>query len=156
MTGDPRDVVDAMAAHEDAVGDLYDLYAFKFPHAADLWHSLASEEYGHGRLVRALGERSGDADSFGDAGRFDLQTLRTAVAEVREQAQLAESGGAVDLRAALSTAVQIEDGMIESRVFAVLAADTPQVQAALERLRAETERHSRRLHEKLDSLRAHH
>jgi rubrerythrin len=152
---DPREVVEALAAHEDAVGDLYDLYAFKFPHAADLWRSLASEEYGHARLIRGLAERAADADPFSDEVRFDLQEVHAAVSDVREQAQLAEGPGGVDLRTALQTAVQIEDEMFESRAFAVFAADTPQIGAALERLRVESERHAKRLRERLEALKSH-
>ena len=52
-----RQVVDALAEHEDAIGDLYDAYATLLTATASFWQGLSAEEYGHGSLMRDLAAR---------------------------------------------------------------------------------------------------
>ena len=73
-----RQVVEALAEHEDAIGDLYEAYGVCFADAASFWRGLSAEEYGHGSLMRDLAshEHEHELDVFVDTKRFPLAELR--------------------------------------------------------------------------------
>lgn len=151
---DPHEVIEALAAHEQALGDLYAAFAVKFPHAAELWHGLSVEEYGHRDVLRSLALQEGNHASFTDADRFNPADVRASSQRVREQVQVAEYSG-LSLREALGEAIELERSVIEARAYAAVDGDAPNVKWALAHLREESEEHRRRLHEALSSLSKH-
>ena len=146
-------VVETLAAHEDALGDLYATYAVKFPEAAHLWESLSAEEYGHGSLVRELGARAGDGAIFVDDGRFQVKTLRLARDFVLDITTVAENSQ-FSLERALGIAYDLEQAVIEQRAYEVVDGDSEGVRAVLDKLRQACEVHRDRLREYLDRLHA--
>ena len=147
-----RAVVEALADHEDAIGDLYDAYGAVFGAQAGFWQGLSAEEYGHGSLMRDLAgparTRDHDLDVFVDTGRFPLPELRAATRDVRDQIELVGSG-AVSLVQALQTALGFEDEMIERESYQVFDGDADTVAAVLNHLRVSSERHRDRLRDML-------
>jgi hypothetical protein len=135
-----RKVVDALADHEDAVGDLYDAYATLLPATASFWQGLSAEEYGHGSLMRDLAARDHELDVFVDARRFPLAELRRATRDVRDQIELAGASG-VTLVQALETALGFEQEMVEREAYQVFAGDSFNVGRVLKHLRVSSERH---------------
>ena len=146
MTGstiDPaeaRQVVDALADHEDAIGDLYDAYGTLLTGTASFWQGLSAEEYGHGSLMRDLAARDHELDVFVDARRFPLAQLRGATRDVRDQIELAVSSG-VTLVQALETALGFEQEIVEREAYQVFASDSFNVSRVLKHLRVSSERH---------------
>ena len=147
-----RRVVEALADHEDAIGDLYDAYGVVFAAQAGFWQGLSAEEYGHGSLMRDLAgttrTRDHELGAFVDTGRFPLPELRAATRDVRDQIELAGSG-AVSLVQALQTALGFEEEMIERDAYQVFDGDAEAVAAVLNHLRTSSERHRDRLHDML-------
>ncbi len=135
-----RQVVDALAEHEDAIGDLYDAYATLLTATASFWQGLSAEEYGHGSLMRDLAAREHELDVFVDARRFPLAQLRRATRDVRDQIELAGSSG-VTLVQALETALGFEQEMVEREAYQVFASDSLNVGRVLKHLRVSSERH---------------
>ena len=135
-----RQVVDALADHEDAIGDLYDAYAALLTAAASFWQGLSAEEYGHGSLMRDLAAREHELDVFVDARRFPLADLRNATRDVRDQIEVAERSRTT-LVEALETALGFEQEMVEREAYQVFASDSFNVGRVLKHLRVSSERH---------------
>jgi hypothetical protein len=148
---DPLDVIEAMAAYEDAVGDLYAAFAVKFRQDDDLWHQLSAEERGHGEALRSLAGEAEELSIFLDTDRFNAAEVRAATRRLKERAEVV-AYSSVGLREALAEAVEIERSMVDSQVFQVFQTDTPSVVAVLDHLREQTDVHRRRLTEELQRV----
>ena len=135
-----RQVVDALADHEDAIGDLYAAYGMCFPDAASFWQGLSAEEYGHGSLMRDLAASDGEPATFIDKRRFPLAELRRATREVRDEMEVAENSR-LTLVQALETALDFEQQIVERDAYKVFAGDSPNVARVLSHLRVSSERH---------------
>lgn len=151
VRNDPRMVVEAMAAHEGAIGDLYAAYAIQFREAADLWRAMADEEHTHAQMLHGLLQKADELRVFVDADRFNPVALRTSREYVVEQTRVVE-GSSLSLRTALAIAIQLEGALIESRAFEVFDSDTVSVRTTLDRLREDTARHRQRLRDRLAGL----
>lgn len=143
-----RVVVEALADHEDAIGDLYEAYAVLLAGAASFWQGLSSEEYGHGSLMRDLSSREHELDVFVDTSRFPLSELRGATQDVRDQIELAGASG-LTLVQALQTALGFEQEIVERQAYQVFASDSFNVSRVLNHLRVSSERHRDSLRELL-------
>jgi hypothetical protein len=137
-----RQVVEALAGHEDAIGDLYEAYGVCFAAAASFWRGLSAEEYGHGSLMRDLSihEHEHELDVFVDTKRFPLPELRQATRDVRDQIEVAE-GSRLTLVEALQTALGFEQEIVEREAYEVFTSDSPNVARVLSHLRVSSERH---------------
>ena len=151
MTTDPRTVVLALAEHEEAMSALYSAYAVEFPEFADLWTSLARDEHGHGALLRSLAERSDDLAAFVENRAYDIAEVEADTTRLRQLAHLTPAAG-FPLQEAFHVALQLEDSLIESQIFVVYEGDPPEVVAAVDTLRVQTEKHQRRLSEQTLAL----
>lgn len=146
-----RQVVEALAAHEYAVGELYASYGQAFRREAELWNRLAAEERSHGDAIRSLGADDAQLATFADTTRFDLRQLVTDTRALKELAEAARYSKP-SLREALQVAVELERSVAEARAFQVVASDDPGVAEVLDRLREQTMEHAERLRRKLASL----
>jgi hypothetical protein len=133
-------VVDALADHEDAIGDLYEAYGLRFADAASFWAGLSAEEYGHGSLMRDLSAHEHELDVFVDTRRFPLSELRAATRGVRDQIELAERSR-LTLVEALETGLGFEQEIVEREAYQVFTSDSANVARVLGHLRVSSERH---------------
>ena len=145
---DPRAVIAALAEHEDALSALYSAYAQLYPDVAELWKTMASEEYAHGKLLRSLPERAADLDSFVDARRYDLDAVRSETKKLRNLVAVTPHAG-IGLVDAFYAAIKLEDSLIEREVLEIQDGDDPEVAAVLDTLREQTRRHRQHLSESL-------
>jgi len=148
---DAAGVVKALAAFEDALGDLYAAHALRFSHESAFWQELSGQEYGHGEALRALTHDEADLQVFADVDRFNAGDLREATSRMREQVAVAEYSS-TGLRDALRAAIELERGLAESPAFTAAEEDTPRVARTLEHLREDSDRHRRLLLEKLAAV----
>ncbi len=151
MTSDPRAVFLALAEHEEAMSALYSAYATEFPEVAGLWTSLARDEHGHGALLRSLAAKSDDLTAFVKNRSYNIDEVEADTARLRQLAQLTPAAG-FPLQEAFHVALQLEDTLIESQIFVVYDGDPPEVVAAVDTLREQTEKHQRRLSEQTLAL----
>ena len=147
----PATVVLALAEHEEAMSALYSSYAARYPEVGDLWTSLARDEHGHGALLRSLAEKSDDLTAFVENRQYDLAEVQADTARLRNLAQITAVAG-FPLQEAFRAAVKLEDSLIESQIFTVYDGDPEDVTAVVDTLREQTEKHQRRLSEKLKGL----
>ncbi len=148
---DPRDVILALAEHEEAMSALYSSYAAQYPQVGELWASLARDEHGHGKLLRSLPEKAVNLAPFVENRQYDLAGVRADTARLTNLATLTPSAG-FPLQEAFRVALKLEDSLLESEVFVVYDGDPPEVIAVVDTLREQTEKHQARLHESFSSL----
>jgi hypothetical protein len=147
-TADPREVVLALAEHEEAMSALYSAYAKEYPDVGGLWSSLARDEHGHGALLRSLAEGTGDLTAFVENREYDLAEVQADTERLKNLAQITPAAG-FPLQEAFRVALKLEDSLIESQIFVVYEGDPPEVTKVVDTLRVQTEKHQRRLRESL-------
>jgi hypothetical protein len=145
---DPKQIVEALAIHEDTLSAVYTAYARAYPDVQALWRTMAAEEHVHGNLLRSILERDIDLESYVAARQFVLADIVEETKKLRDFAALAGVAG-LTMPEAFRSAVHFEDALIESEALTVTPEDTPEVAAVLGTLREQTERHQRRLSESL-------
>ena len=135
-----------MAAHESALADLYRAYAKKLPGYEDFFNSLAADEVLHARMVAGFVDDVKARKVYVRPGRFSSQSILSSLDFTKERVAEAERGE-VSLMEALSTARDLEDGLIERKYFEVFEDDGPELMKLLARLAGETEAHRRKVAE---------
>lgn len=149
-TGDPRAIVEALAAHEETLSAVYTAYAGAYPDVAALWRTMAAEEYVHGKLLRSMLDRDEDLRVYVAARQFDLTQIQAETAKLKSFAQIAGSAG-LSMQDAFRSAMRFEGSLIESEALTATEHDTPEMAAVLDTLKEQTERHQRRLTESLST-----
>lgn len=138
-------VIDLMIRHENAMRDLYSLYAVQ--HAgqyADFWRQLVKEENSHASTVKLIGTSldQGRADFKED--RFKPALLEQSLEYIGKKIAEAQAGEA-DLLQALATALEIEDSFIEHEYFSVLDEDSEDLKTILKLLQKGADSHQERV-----------
>lgn len=135
-----------MAAHESALADLYRAYAKALPEHEDFFSRLAADEVTHARMVAGFVDDVKARKVYVRPGRFSSQSILSSLDFARERVAEAERGG-MSLMEALSTAKDLEEGLIERKYFEIFEDDGPELMKLLERLAGETEAHRRKVTE---------
>ena len=153
MTQGPNDhdIVELLAEHECAIGRLYRAYATRFGHHKDLWSKLAEEEDQHANWLRRLLVRVEEGLGCVRPDRFDRSAVEASISRV-EQMILEAAKPEFSSADALSTAMTLEEALLEAKYFEVFegtAAEVIQVQYCLADA---TEDHCRRIRETMSSL----
>lgn len=152
MSATPLDVVRMLAEHELLIAALYEAYARRIEGCSGFWSCLAEEEVRHAGWLRSLGERAEAGGSL-VTDDFRSQAIETSAAYLQEETVRADNGPVSQL-AALSTALDVEEAMLEKRFFDVSPADSAGERDVLERLRRETEAHRGSIRAELEAERA--
>jgi rubrerythrin len=140
-------VLQLMAENEEAVARLYHSYAEKFPQYRTFWTELANEEHKHSRLLQKLPQKSNLSVEV-DESRYDVKAFQVSMEYLeRKLAQTADKG--LSMKEALSTALDIETGMLERGYFEVFEGDTPEFKRTLETLSDATEKHTNKIRKQM-------
>jgi hypothetical protein len=138
-------VIDLMVRHENAMRDLYSLYAAQ--HAGqhfDFWHQLVKEENSHANTVKLIGTslEQGKADFKED--RFKSELIEKSLEHIDKKIAEARVGEVV-LSQALATALEIENSFIEHEYFSVLDEDSEDLKLILKLLQKGSNDHQERV-----------
>jgi hypothetical protein len=144
-TQEAETIVDALKEHEQAVARLYEVYAERFPEYEEFWTELAHEEIQHASWLVILRDRIKRSDENFVLERFPIATIESSIGHVT---QLAEQASQSDflLTDALSTALQLEEGLIENRYFEAFDGDSTDTVHTLTMLAQATQTHYERLY----------
>ena len=134
------EAIGLMAAHETAIGDLYLAYAARFPDSADLFTGLASAERDHARRLADFADRVRTGLAQVSLERFSAQTILNSLDYVKERLAKA-SLPQMTLVEALSTALDLEEALIERRYLEPMETDSAELRSLLQRLSEETAEH---------------
>ena len=147
-TGEPGQIVEALAEHEEMLSAVYTAYAAAYPDVTALWRTMAAEEFMHGKLLRSMLDRPQDLRAYVEARQFDLAEIRAETRKLQSFAMLAASAG-LTMQEAFRSAIKFESSLIESEALVASDDDTPEMAAVLDTLKEQTERHRHRLSESL-------
>jgi len=108
------DIPEMLATNEEAVANLYRAYAIRFINHKDFWNNIAEEEIGHASLIRRCSDEIARGLMRLDEKRFTEKTLNVYSDYIERELAIAHEPR-LSLMHALSTALYIEQSLIESR-----------------------------------------
>lgn len=146
LRGNVSEVIEAMAKNEEAVSRLYQAYADKFPAQKAFWAGLAADEMTHAAWIRGLQAKMREGSLSINRDRFKIQPVRGFTAYLERESATVREPGMAPINA-LSTALYIEESIIEQRFFEVFAADAPELKRILADLANSTKAHLERVRE---------
>ena len=144
--------VEAIAGHEQAIGDLYEAYARRFPEHADFWETLSEEEYAHAEWARKLGVHVEEGTIEIVPGRFRNKAIESSVNYLRQWTDEARKQE-ISLLYALSIANDIENALIDRKFFEIYETDSDEMVTILNALTEASREHRDRVVDLLNKVR---
>ncbi len=152
-----KDRFDAVAAkladNEIALAELYATFARTFSEDASFWTALVDDERRHASLINDVrqsepsgGVRPPPAGARPEAIDTMMRYVRSIVERCRK--------GELSRVQACALAKDLENSMLENKLFVVLGTGSAELTAVQERLAADTADHRRRIDETLARLRS--
>lgn len=129
-----------LAEHEQAIADLYTLFADTFPKAESFWLALAREETGHVKVLLKLEEKQENGQWAFKRPAFTTATIVESLERLADKMETTRKQG-ISMWEALGLAVAIETDLAEGHYFDVLDHDTAGMMKTIRFLAGECERH---------------
>ena len=127
-----------MKDHEQAIADLYGLYARKFPEYKEFWTNLSREEVQHAGWLEKLQENIEDSAEDFVVERLLVGAIEHSTEFVKRQMDTAKQPDFVLINA-LSTALRLEEALMEGKYFEVLETDSAKTKHTLTMLAQSTQ-----------------
>ncbi|MFC1847127.1 ferritin family protein, partial [Chloroflexota bacterium] len=140
------EILELMAENEENIAHLYRLYAEKLPKYGNFWSRLADEETEHASMIRKFAAGVEKGTYHLDEKRFPPGALQTYEAYLDGSMQKAIKVG-VDVMSAFTTALYIEESLIELKFFEIIDSGSDDFDEVLLRLKKDTGEHSGRIKE---------
>ena len=140
----PEVILEAMKEHEQALAQLYEFYTGKFPEYKDFWNELSLEEVQHAGWIDKL--QAGVENSSDDfvVERFPIGAIQHSTQYVKKLADTADQPDFVLINA-LSTALRLEEALMENKYFEVIETDSAKTKHTLNMLAQSTQQHYQRV-----------
>ncbi|NQT07041.1 MAG: hypothetical protein HQ575_05825 [Candidatus Omnitrophica bacterium] len=137
-------VVEAMAKREEMIGQIYTIFAKKFPEHKNFWTQIAKEEDEHARLLRTITINIMEGSLSLTEERFEKERLAYSMDYIQDRLASAENveGNMTD---ALKIALDIEDSLVEKGFLKIFKGDAPRLKEILNSLILATEVHRERI-----------
>jgi len=140
----PEVILEAMKEHEQVLASLYELYSAKFPEYKGFWTELSHAEVQHADWLDKLQtDIEGSSDDF-IVERFPLGAIQRSTEFVKKQAETTDQPDFVLINA-LSTALRLEEALMEQKYFEVIETDSIKTKQTLAMLARETQEHYQRI-----------
>ena len=140
ITQAPDKILEAMKEHELAIAELYEVYADKFPEYKDFWTQFSSEEIQHADCINSLQIIVEESTEDFVVERFKIGAIENSTKYVKNLADMARQSD-ISLINAISTAVYLEQALIEKNYFEVIESDNAQTKHILSLLTERTRKH---------------
>lgn len=137
-------LLDIMKEHEEVISRLYECYAEKFAEHRDFWTELSEEEIEHANWIDTLRSRIEEGADVMVADRFPIEAIKCSIDFVNKQIKKAADAN-FSLINALSTAIDIEKGLIDSKYFEVFEGDSKETACTMALLARSTKEHYQRI-----------
>jgi len=141
----PGEILEAMKEHELALAELYEVYADKFPEYKDFWRKFSSEEIQHADWINKLQTRFEESTEDFVVERFTIGAVEHSTEYIKKLADTARQEDMLLINA-LSTAVHLEQALIEKKYFEVFEGDSAKTKHVLSLLAQSTQKHYEKLH----------
>ena len=140
----PEVILEAMKEHEQALARLYKLYAAKFLEYQGFWTELSLEEVQHADWIDKLQADIDDSSEDFIVERFPLGAIQRSTEFVKKQTIAADQPDFVLINA-LSTALRLEEALMENKYFEVIETDNAKTKNTLAMLVQSTREHYQRI-----------
>ncbi len=130
---DELEVIELLIQHENAVGDLYSVYARKFMDMEEFWFSIVQDERKHASWIQGTLDKVKEGKVTFDPAVFKIEAVKESLDYVKKLIKEAEQN---DLKPidALQNAFDIERTMIEDKFFEVFGDIPSDIKAVLNSL----------------------
>jgi len=136
----PDKILEAMKEHELALAELYEVYAGKFTEYKDFWTKFSREEIQHADWVNTLQTRVEESPDEIVLEKIAIGAVQHSTEYIKKQADTARQSDMLLINA-LSTAVHLEQALIEKKFFEVFEGDSAKTKHILSLLAQSTEKH---------------
>jgi hypothetical protein len=140
----PEVILEALKEHEQALAHLYKLYASKFPEYKDFWTELSLEEVQHADWIDKLQADVEDSSEDFVVERFPVGAIQRSTEYVEKLMNMANQPDFVLINA-LSTALRLEEALMENKYFEVIETDSAKTKHTLAILAQSTQEHCQRV-----------
>lgn len=137
-------VIELLAECEIMIGRLYKEYAQKFLDWKDFWSRLSAEEREHANWILKLRSKIKEGSVYFEDDRFNKEAIKTSLKYLNNKLSEAQMQN-ISLTKALSTARDIENGLIEKKFFEVFEGDPVKLKHVLLNLATSTKEHYNRI-----------
>lgn len=141
-------VLELLAQHEEAVRDLYTTFGKHSSSMKDFWIKIAGEESLHARWIRDLRPKIEMNLAYLNTKKFTERSIFESIDYLQIEKAKVEGGKYSD-KAALMTALGIENALIDSKVLELFETDTAELKHFLNYLVEETKKHIAAVKEKI-------
>jgi len=149
LTEYQAEVIELLAQHEETIGEFYRINAKKFSEKKQFWTVLHLEELEHASWIRRIRAQVDEGLLAFNKGRFKIKQLCDSLDFIKGQLKRAKTAD-LSLKQALSTALNMEESVIESKFFEVYATDSQELKQLLGALEDSYKEHRNRLKQALD------
>jgi rubrerythrin len=150
---DPLDeVADLLIENELTIARLYEQFAQTFEEDATFWQRLAKEEHQHARWIEEARDLARTRPVEPTAPAVRLPAVEHMIQYVDSIGERCRKGELTRLNAH-ALARDVEDSLLESRIFNLFVPARDQLRALQERLVRDTAAHRQRIAEALDRIR---
>ena len=133
-------ILDLLAQQEKSLQLLYEEYQRKFNENAQFWGNLVADEAQHSSWIHEFKTQIDAGNWYLKEGRFNKASLKTSLEYVRGKIDEARNQN-VSRLGAISTAIDIEQSLIERNFFEILGPDSPELKTLLTKLAGATKVH---------------
>lgn len=132
--------IEALAANEEKIKQLYLLFATKFADYGEFWQKIAAEEQIHANVIRAWKPMVLDGTITFDESRFAGGSIEAYTMMLDNYSDEVERGPSNETRA-INITVGLEESLLENKFFEGWEGDDPRFQRSLEFLKQDCLKH---------------
>ena len=137
---EPTAILGLLKEHEIALSQLYEVYASTFPEFENFWAGLSVEEKQHAEWIDKLKAIVVESPNDFVVDRFPLAAIEHSIGYVREQILKAQQQDITPTQA-FSTALDLEEGLLEKKLFETFDGDSKEIERTLALLDQYTQNH---------------
>lgn len=137
------EIINLLKEHEKVIEDLYRVYAKKFPKHREFWTTLARQENEHAKWIMKLTEKIEEGETYFNEERFTVEAIKSSISYIKKEKE--KVGDETLLIEALSTAHNLESGLLEKEYFETVEGDSVELKHLLRRLASETAVHAKKV-----------
>lgn len=138
------ELIQPLIKYELSIATLYETFASVLPESKNTWMAFADEERLHAQWINGLYTHLKNGKISPEQTKFTVQSVKTAIYYIETQVAKAQKEK-IDLKQALTIAVNIENSLLESAIFRVFKLNIPEAQKIRLRLIEATKSHIDRL-----------
>lgn len=144
-------IIEGLARCEDAISQLYAVYAVSVPTMQKFWQDLSRKEEQHAVMLRSMQKQLRQGSIFKNIGRFQQADIDAFHKNLRDAANHAR-GKTISEEEAIKTALGIESSVLDAHFYDIVTSDAAEYRIIAGKLSADTHAHVKHVREKLQEI----